>query len=813
MNKIITPILLIPLFFLSFTNDDLLKRIVDQIEKYNANYPQEKAYVQLDKPYYAVKETIWYKIVVVEAATNLPDTVSIPVYVDLVEASSGKIVLSQIVKLDRGFGSGQIDIPETLNSENYTIVAYTNWMRNFDQQLFFKKDIKIFSTKNIAINQTFNAEEIDFQFFPEGGHLIENLDGRVAFKATDSNGLGLEVNGEIISSNGDTLCKLSTQHLGMGYFMLKAQTGLAYKAHIRYRNFSKIVDLPIAEKAGETFMVDNLTNNQKVKVIIGRTNPKPNTENAIIGQINGQVVFATKIDASKPLQIINIPKAELGSGMVQFTLFDENASPRAERLTFIEPAEKMQISIKTDKGSFQKREKTTLEINTRDENGKAIEGNFSVLVSDLNQIKEQKNRETLQSYLLLSSNVNGNIEAPSVYFDKEEKGRLFFLDLLLMTQGWRRFNWKDVMNTNLKEPKYLIENGLYVEGTITKKNNKAFGKPIDISLMVTTKDNDREYINGKTANNGDYLFTKLDFADSTQIMVQAKDGNDNLNANVTITQNTLPTYAITKSQGLSGLVDSEIENYLKLSTQTIDLKQRALKDSSTNLTEVVVKGRKIEKIKDNRTRMYDQPDASVVVKDLPGGGMNVIEYLRNRVPGLTVSGNPNNPTVIIRGSKSITQAGEPLYLLDGNTIPKEMTLSIDMNTVEKVDVLKSLASANKFGSQGVNGVISILTKKGNPNFDWTTTTTEGLSVVKKMGYAVAKQFYTPKYDVALPAHKFPDFRPTIYWEPNIKTDSSGTAKISFYNSDSEGPIQIKVEGISNKGIAGDSSLKYYINNK
>ena len=170
------------LFCFSFVSndDDLLKKLVAQLEKYHEAYPAEKAYLHTDKPYYVAGEKIWFKAYLVEALTNRPDTLSVPLYVELIDNVAGKIIDQRTIKLAGGFGHGDFTLPDSLQAGVYRLRAYTNWMRNFDENLFYTKDFQVYSTDQQAFAEKLNAETIDFKFFPEGGNLVEGIESRIA---------------------------------------------------------------------------------------------------------------------------------------------------------------------------------------------------------------------------------------------------------------------------------------------------------------------------------------------------------------------------------------------------------------------------------------------------------------------------------------------------------------------------------------------------------------------------------------------------------------------------------------------------------
>jgi hypothetical protein len=790
--------------------DDLLKQLIAKIEKYNETYPQEKAYLHTDKPYYVVGEKLWFKAYLVEGMTNRPDTVSVPLYIDLIDNSAGKLIDRRIVKLEGGFGHGDFTLPDSLSAGFYRLRAYTNWMRNFDETQYFIKDFQVYSLDEQPIAEKLNAEAIDFQFFPEGGNLVEGFDNRIAFKATDGAGKGLVFSGEIIASTGDTIQSFRSEYLGMGFCSFKPESGKNYRAVVKYRdNYTKIFDLTQVQKQGISMILDNISNKNNIRLSLNSS--LKDTEMLIIGQSKGVVFYAGKIPSGKANAFITIPKDKFPPGVAQFTVFDKQFRPHAERLAFIQPTKELIFKIKSDKNTYKTREKTNLEIEVKDTDNQPVEGNFSLVVSDENQIKGLDEQETILSNLLMSSDVKGNIENPAYYFDKSNRKANFHLDILLMTQGWRRFSWQDVLQEELPPTRFLLERGLTVSGEATKMNGKSFDKTVNLT-MVLGKDSTQQFLMGELEKNGSFLFYGLDFRDSCEVMLQAMIGEESAKSKLMITPQIAPpiskkvqkNWVLEENKASLGLND-----YLKYTKEAIELQRKIRLDNSILLNEIAVKAKKyVEPKKDSRV-LY--PKAEAVVKgDASPSALNVFELLRGRVPGVYIGGDRNRPTIAIRPMMaSMNVSGSPLFLLDGAPVKMESLLGLDINSIDRVEVIKSLSGAVMYGDQARGGIISVFTKMGNPDYKPTIKEdVKGVVTTTLMGYYTTKEFFVPKYDQDLPQNLRPDYRSTVYWSPMIQTDKGGKAKVSYFNTDAETSMRISIEGLSIDGLIGVGNQKY-----
>jgi TonB-dependent SusC/RagA subfamily outer membrane receptor len=187
-----------------------------------------------------------------------------------------------------------------------------------------------------------------------------------------------------------------------------------------------------------------------------------------------------------------------------------------------------------------------------------------------------------------------------------------------------------------------------------------------------------------------------------------------------------------------------------------------------------------------------------------GGAMTVLDMLQGRVAGVVVSGSGSNASVRIRNSNS-----EPTFLLDGVPVDKDFITSINIFDVETIDVLKG-ASAAIYGSRGGGGVISVLTKRANVNYDYSKDIVPGVTVAKIAGFNTPREFYTPRYDLDSPNNNIPDYRSSIFWAPMLRTDKSGKARFSYFNTDANTNVTIRAEALTAWGIPGSGEGGYSV---
>jgi TonB-dependent Receptor Plug Domain len=808
--------------------ETLTEKILAKLEKYRLSTPQEKIYLHFDKPYYMAGETMWFKGYLFDGITHKIDSVSRVLYVDLIDETQGKIIATRTLKCD-GSTHGDILLPDSLAEGMYQIRAYTNYMRNFSEEFFFRQEIKIWqgSVRNRLsdVNAQKMTEASDVQFFPEGGNSVLGLDSRIGFKSLNVLGKGVDIQGFVLENQKDTVVAFQSEHLGMGFFNYTPEAQKTYTAYVKqndgkYRQFA----LPNAYEQGFTMAVDNLTNKEKIKVYVTNNSPKPadkSSEIVVVAQQRGQLCFMAKGNETQKSFAVSIPKNKIpDDGIVQITLMNAKGEPVCERLIFNNQNKQISLKITPDKSDYKIREKVTVNLEATDAEGKPVEGNFSVAVTDANQVLSEPFQENLLSYLLLSSDASnlsmadyytalrGNIEQPAYYFDKENTNAARHLDILMMTQGWRRFIWRELMADKIPKMDYFLETGLEITGKALRPNGKV-AENVTLTLLIKNDKKVPQFQMGMTDSVGKYGFYGLDFFDSTQVFVQGMKQGGSKNLNVTIDpQRASPKVRIVKTPYNRMEFDAKLlVEFLKKANEAIELEKKLKLNKNQMLEGVTVTAKKFEE--PDPRKIYGRASNTLKVDNiLCAGATNVFQMIQGRFPGVQVSPDGQGGyKVIIRGISSIMGSSDPLFLMDGMPVDASSMNSINPCDVDAIDVLKG-ADASIFGSQAGNGVVAILTKRGGNNYDYSKDAAAGVSIQKRMGYNAPREFYAPKYDNTIANDFRPDFRSTLHWQPNVRTDATGKASVTYWNTDAKTNIRIIAEGVSTQGLVGVAKGEY-----
>ncbi len=781
----------------------------------NMEMPVEKVYLHTDRPYYFAGDDIWFKAYLVDGFTNKLSDKSNNLNVELISAGS-KIIKRLILRIDKGLCIGDFHLNDSIASGNYLIRAYTNWMRNFGEVFFFEKEIVIENQIGLkALHQLKpeeNKEMIDVQFFPEGGPLIENINTILGFKAINAYGYGCNVKGKVISSLGDSVASFSSIHLGMGSFTFTSKKGLNYYAIGFSENGIPFkVKLPDAIKTGYSLKVSDIDNdffNVAINTNQETLNQFPFQELVIVGTVHNSLCATVQYKVKDITNTVYMLKNEFPDGIARITLMDTTGTVFCERVFYIRTKENYKICIVPDNKLYVPRQKVTLQISVKDTSNNPVPAYLSVSVVDGNQVKDLEKKSCISSYLLLESEIRGNIEQPFYYFDTTVSNRYKALDDLLLTQGWRNYIWNYLSDTILKF-NFPEEDGITVSGRF---RHKLTGKPIaNTAISLALEGDDMPFYGyANTDSTGRYHFDGLNFAGPRNIVVSASDEKSQRQGLILIDSIQKDPAPLNNSRIYkTATISKEIDAFKKEAEQKYNILKKYNITDTIFLDEVTIKARKLQKENaDGHFRVYGNADYSLTITDKMLSNRDIFQTLQGRVAGLMIIEDPiNGYRVFFARSGYYQNYGDatPLFLIDGRETDLGQVMSLPMSAVDKIEVLKDIKTT-LYGFRGSFGVINILTKRGIIN-PWEPVL---YSINQQVyGYYQARTFYTPKYNTRQPENEKPDLRTTIHWEPNVVTDIDGNATVSFFNADNKADIIVDVQGIAEFGnpLTGKTSFE------
>ncbi|PIQ47602.1 MAG: hypothetical protein COW03_14500 [Cytophagales bacterium CG12_big_fil_rev_8_21_14_0_65_40_12] len=770
-----------------------LQELTSKLEKYSSEFPQEKIYLHTDKAHYLPGETIWLKSYLVAGALHQPSPISNNVHIELIDTNN-KLITSALLRSENGLSDGIVILPMELAPGKYLLRGFTNWMRNFGDDFFFQKEITVLSYDDTQKQTAPKSSSVDLQFFPEGGHLVDKVATRVAFKAIDSNGEGVEINTNVFDDQGKMIAELTTQHDGMGFFSLIPELGKNYTAEINNKKF----ELPKIEAQGFSISVNNAM--EDIMRLTFRSNEKTTEKDKmnVIIHSRGLISYAYPIDLSQNIAFQNIPKNIMPEGIQHITLFDAKGNPVVERLVFVKK-DGVVVAVETDKENYGTREKVTAQLKVVDSKGNPVQSSLSMAALDINQTIEDKPSTTIASNLLLTSDLKGYIKNPTHYFDPNNQEADQQLDLVMMTHGWVRFNWESILKEEYPQVDHLIEKGINIKGTLVDQFND---KPIE-NGEVTYFDNSFNppvIENVKTDKDGRWEIFNVIAYNTKPISFQGatKKGKKFVSFKFDSLNNYVAPVDWIKSPLPIELNQEEL-NFVEKSKERLQIDEAYDFDTSlTVLESVTVEGKRYTE--DQKQSAYGSGDNTFSfdkISETSRLARNPLEILQGRIAGVQIAGSGPFMTIQIRGaSTGLGAAAAPAIFL--NDIPTDLqtVLYIPAMDIERVEIFKG-PSAAVFGSIGGAGVIAFYTYQG---VKVSSKPSEGIyATILKNAYQGNREFYAPKYDKFEPEHIKPDKRVLVYWAPKIMTNEKGEATVEFWTTDLETDIALDFQGITQTG--------------
>jgi hypothetical protein len=786
------------LCFLCITKSALSQNVADKIvvalDTFSFLQPQEKSYLQTDRESYVAGDPIWFKVYA--TLNEKPTILSKIIYVELIGAD-GKLVDKKMLKLKNGTSNAVIDTRATYEAGNYYLRSYTLWMQNFPEFIVEKK-ITILNSSINSKKEKAVSKEISVAFYPEGGNIIGALKNNIAFKAIDQNNLPIEINGDIFNSKNEKITTILSTHNGMGRLELVAKEGEVYRAVIRSSNAKqKTFVLPKVYAEGVLLSVDNSnTNKTFISVKRAEKNKAAYNDLVLIAQLNYEVVYVAKLNIDEGLDAVAINKKNLPAGIMQISLLTIEGKPIAERIVFVANHEIGNNLIGIKNVNTEPRMKNTLTLDV------ANYKNIQAAISITNASSEtNKSNDNIRSTFLLSADLKGKIHNAAAYFENKEASTLNNLDLVMLTNGWRRYVLEDIIKNKFAEIRYPFETGMNIIGKVLQSNGKSNLKAGKINLIINGEDSTKIMSQANTNDNSAFIIENIDFQKEATVYYQGTNlNNKSAIVSVKFEPNFFDTLKTASNRSYSPVINfdnSTISNYY---AKIIAEKQVADSIKSKTLNNVIVKSKK-RSVLDSLNTLYAsdifyESDQTIPVNTEINTG-SIWQFLRVNVPGIVIM-NSDTGTMVnfarYEGANlfgNSTESGVQFFL---NEVAVNLSV-IESLYAEDIGLVKVFKGNAGIALGATRGAIALYTVKGKSTKDWRK---KGFDFIKKLGYSVNREFNTLDYGQLKPDDNFSDLRTTLYWNPNI-TVKDGKAVIEFYNDDVCKKFKVIVEGIDSDG--------------
>ncbi len=671
-------------------------------------------------------------------------------------------------------------------------------------------------TESISRSIPIILKNIDLQFMPEGGSLVNGLQSWVAFRAVDEHGKPADISGLVKDGNGNTVSSFQAFRFGMGKFQLKPEAGQKYYAVITTPSgISGQFALPEARPDGVVMSMAHAGEKLQLTIQASRSQ-----EVILRGMVKNKLYHSQAFSLRKGSNTFQVDPVVFPTGIAQFTLYTDGEMPLAERLVFVNENRVLQVKLTTEKEKYLPREKVSLLLQTTNEKGEPVPADLSLSVLDdkLWTYADDK-QDHILSWLLMSSELKGKIEEPIFYFKKDEPQALPALDLVMLTHGYRYFDFIEYVNQN-QQLKFTPDEMNMLGGVVMDKNKNPLRSEVFITDIADTS---RQVKSMKTGDDGQFYFSGLKPGHSYYLF--SRTGARKEAVDITITQNGIGynplATSILKKRELEGVEFAVVQpgaipdvlQFIPVAVANDEVAAHDMMPQLGNkpamLNEVVVVGfaanrqRKELGFSVTKVRAEDLNNIVNLQNGLAGkvAGLNVVEY-----------GNVfQSPNITIRGIRSLNNTESPLIVVNG--IPVDKLDDIHVTDIENVTVLKDATATAIFGSRASAGAILIESKQYRNGGGVKLNLTGKINYSSKQVYAIApnytlaRKFYYPKYQSTETPERS-DFRETIYWNPEVQTDEKGEARLEWYNSDATTTFRIIAEGIGYNGQVGRAEKTY-----
>ena len=618
-------------------------------------------------------------------------------------------------------------------------------------------------------------EAFDVTFHPEGGYLLADTENVVGFKAINTKGLSEPVTVELIEKGGKPVAKAISNALGMGTLTFLAEAGKQYIAQCTIgQNISKQVTLPQARANVYAIHAQWKEDGVHVTARHGKQTPSVNGPLSLLLHVRGQVVYCEQI---APQASVTVDRTLLPSGVVHILLLDQKMNPLSERLVFNMNLGQTKTVITTDKNSYAKRERVMTEVTVTDANGTPVTGYYSVSVTDNSDILPEKDF-TIGSVLLLSSELKGYIESPAFYF-QEDADRSADLDALLLTQGWRRYNFPAALTGAPETPTVEIEVTQEISGLLKQANGTRAIENGTITLLSS-----QTGLNAQTVSDrrGRFIFGDIELPDSTQYILQAAKTRG---GEMEIVVDSPPLVKAQPFTAPTLLYGSKMNSDYLQKTVAIYNFEKGIR--TRQLSPAVITAKTMD-VNMNKNEDIMHMVSKIGGLDIVGTGLAIPTFFFTRANTSMMTRNADNEILDQTGRRAAR------IFVDGML----MELGFDIRSIPPLAVA-SIEGDPKPRNDAAGGAILITTKPGSDLSSSEMYPDRNIDTYHIFGYKREVEFYSPKYDTPERlSSKQPDLRTTIFWKPNNKV-VNGKSTFDFYTADTPATYTIIIEGVTDGG--------------
>ena len=748
-------------------------QITQGLEVTHAGLSQDQSYMLFSKGIYETGEDMWFKAWLFDRSlltlSNRSRTLFLRIY-----DPADSLVWNEKYPIYGGRTEGHVFIGEKWKTGEYRVEGYTQSSFYADStEAIFPQKIWVVDRIDKQKPQDTRAgqqrDNIRLGLYPEGGYLVQGIKNHVAFKTTDNQGMPAPMSGWLCE-NGTRILDIESCHDGMGQFPLVPHEGGRYTIQL---NSGQEFPLPASLRSG---MVIHLERTDKRNVVFSVRQPKGSMPRRITLFVQMRNVPCCRAKGIlRDSLIITLPTSEfIGQGIAEATLYDEQQRPVAERLFYVLPDKQLAITARPSKEVYSRRDKGKVRIHVTDSEGKPVQAEICVSIFD-KAYMNQSYRETMLSYNLLSTQIRGNIHHPAYYFDRNNPDRLYALDLLLLTQGWRRYTWQASRKDYHGKP-FLCDSIIGRESVGSRKMKRNATNGGEQVIQVFGPSGDSQFLWTDSVGNFSVPVSVMNMLRGGYVYIKPLLGKE-----------FKPHLAISDGIVLIDSIRKSKNSYLSYSMNNIDKEKKDVDPIMTQagtvlLNEVLV------------TRKRRMP-----FRDKFMGRLDSLAQFNLNTAWVCADG-PQEPGTIghlndYREGYTHHPAGSPGANYRGKRLKPEIG--------KRYELIKYLPRED--GEWYLADITSIV-YQGQLYTDEELLRMNNIARVK--GYYGQREFYTP--DSLEMLSPLPDARNTLLWSPSVQTDKNGDAIMPFWTSDINTQFIGVVEGTDGLGLLGSGIFEFHV---
>ncbi len=784
-----------------------------EVEEENFHIPYEKIYLHIDRSHYFANDTIWFKAYAkTEPKKNDSlDYSSENMYVYLSKATDTNILKKTLVRMENGSGTANIILSD-LEAGDYFLSAYTDLMRIWSDDYIFQKAITIQEPGKLVAKKDQN-DKVNISFHPESGLLIPEVNNKAVVLARNGSGFpASSFQGYFMNSRSDTLSTIQIDKKGMALMELVPNANDTY--HILGRgadgNWEKY-DLPNFFQEGVLIQTDFQSHPDKLFITLVKSPEIKDQKFQMVALASGKPVYELIFDMNEAQQSMVLDKENFMPGIFNIAVLDDSGNILGERNVYLHPGAQPVIGFTSQKQKFNPRENVRLALEVMDKFDEGLESELSVSVIDMNQVSQLENSNIGSHYSLLA-HLSGEAQNFHPEFDPTETNFEKKLDMMLMAFPLRSSLSNSLALTSSREV-INIPSGFKQKMQLLGEEKKPVSEPTLLEVLIYPSQGFPEVREIETDEKGFFTLEGLFFQDHAPVLIQEIEKNK---------RGKVEKYPI-KPEYIR-LVDSELpvamnqkQIELKTETQSTYLNDihlyRKIREADIGLREVLLDTVDVENrrerfgISDKTSIFGVNADITLEIPDRGYDHMNVFLYMRGRVPGMIMLGDPNDlgnpPMVFFRmgmQKQGFTNGLNPsgggaTILLNGVITASQFVAPILLSDVQKIEILNNVASTSVFGARASAGVINVITKQAYASFN----PPKREEAIKVPGFSQPYRFSEIAEGPKVQDPFKNNLKSTVYWNPYVETDFEGKGEIEFTLSDASSDFLIIVEGLSKEG--------------